>query len=187
MALYEIEYYREFDSPHRSEIFEDLTYGKIELSNEEVTTLVKLIQEKGTTDVEVLKLQEIHPDLYEKLRVAYYNLAYNAEELISLWTGFDLETYNVFEVLEHCESNCGYTFEYEEEDYIDEDGELDEDMLEDDKIENFTEWLEDYLYDLSHEEAKNFFYEHLNGAVDLDDLTYNIDIPDEIIELARGK
>ena len=70
---------------------------------------------------------------------------------------------------------------------IDEDGELDEDMLEDDKIENFIEWLEDYLYDLSNEEVKKFFYEHLNGTVDLDDLTYNIDIPSEIIELARGK
>ena len=53
----------------------------VELSDEEVDILVKLIKEKGTTDVEDLDLENLYPDIYEKLADSYRDMVYIAEEL----------------------------------------------------------------------------------------------------------
>ena len=55
--------------------------GILELDDNEVSLLINIIKEKKTSDVDELGIEESHPDLYEKLRQAYYDMAYKAEEL----------------------------------------------------------------------------------------------------------
>ena len=54
--------------------------GILELYDNEVSLLIN-IKEKKNSDVAELGIEELHPDLYEKLRQAYYDMAYKAEEL----------------------------------------------------------------------------------------------------------
>ena len=53
----------------------------LELDDNEVSLLINIIKEKKTSDVDELGIEESHPNLYEKLRQAYYDMAYKAEEL----------------------------------------------------------------------------------------------------------
>ena len=55
--------------------------GILELDDNEVSLLINIIKEKKTSDVDELGIEESHPDLYEKLRQAYYDMAYKAAEL----------------------------------------------------------------------------------------------------------
>ncbi len=86
----------------------------------------------------------------------------------------------------YCEENCGFNFEFDEEDYT-EDGELDEDALEDDKTEAFNDWLDDYVAGLEDDEVKDFFYNHMNAGLELEDVEYSVEIPEAIIKLAEKK
>ena len=54
--------------------------GILELDDNEVSLLIN-IKEKKNSDVAELGIEELHPDLYEKLRQAYYDMAYKAAEL----------------------------------------------------------------------------------------------------------
>ena len=55
--------------------------GILELDDNEVSHLINNIKEKKNSDVAELGIEELHPDLYEKLRQAYYDMAYKAAEL----------------------------------------------------------------------------------------------------------
>ena len=55
--------------------------GILELDDNEVSLLINIIKEKKTSDVDELGIEESHPNLYEKLRQAYYDMAYKAAEL----------------------------------------------------------------------------------------------------------
>ena len=162
--------------------------GYVELSDEEVATIVVLIKQKGTTDIEELELEEEYPDIYEKLREAYHDMAYDAEELHWLWEGYESGyfEYDTDELMAYCEEKCGFNFEFDEEDYT-EDGELDEDTLEEDKAEAFYDWLDDYVDCLEDDEVKDFFYNHMNAGLELDDVEYSVEIPEAIIKLAEKK
>lgn len=65
---------------HSGAVTEDGT-GTVELSDEEVDTLVRLMQEMGTADVEELELEDRCPEIFEKLDDAYRGMAWRAEEL----------------------------------------------------------------------------------------------------------
>ena len=115
-------------------------------------------------------------------------MAYNAEELHWLWEGYNngYFEYDTDELMAYCAENCGFNFEYNEEDYI-EDGELDEDTLEYDKMDAFNEWLDDYVNGLDDKDVKDFFYNHMNAGLDLDDIAYEVAIPENIIKMAEKK
>ena len=55
--------------------------GILELDDNEVALHIYNIKEKKNSDVAELGIEELHPDLYEKLRQAYYDMAYKAAEL----------------------------------------------------------------------------------------------------------
>ena len=55
--------------------------GILELDDNEVSLHIYNIKEKKNSDVAELGIEELHPDLYEKLRQAYYDMAYKAAEL----------------------------------------------------------------------------------------------------------
>ena len=169
----------------------------VELSDEEVNILIQLIKEKGTTDVDELDIATSHPALYEKLDNAYSKMAYNAEEMHWLWEGYNngYFEYDDEKLMNYCERELGFKFEYDEKDYyLDdpedlEDGEepdIDEDRIEEDKYEAFSEWLNDYVNELPDKEAKSFFYEHMNADLDMDNVAYSVEIPAGIIKKALG-
>lgn len=188
MALYSIENDTCLGFSHSGGAVNVEGEGYVELSDEEVAKIVDLIRQKGTTDIGKLNLEEVYPDIYEKLREAYYDMAYNEEELHWLWEGYNSSyfEYDADELKTYCEENCGFHFEYNKEDYI-EDGEFNEDALEDDRAEAFNDWLDDYVAGLEDDEVKDFFYNHMNANLELDDVKYSVGIPGAIIKLAEKK
>lgn len=187
MALYSIENDTCLGISHSGAVNIE-SEGYVELSDEEVGKIVDLIRQKKTTNIIGLGLEEKYPDIYEKLREAYYDMAYSEEELHWLWEGYNngYFEYNVGELMDYCEKNCGFHFEFDKEDYI-EDGEFDEDGLNDDMFEAFNDWLDDYVTGLEDDEVKLFFYNHMNARLELDDVKYSVEIPGAIIKLAEKK
>ena len=97
--------------------------GTVEFSQEEFDALVALIKSKNSADVEALNLQEELPEVYRKLDEAIRGAVVEAERHHWLLVGFyeGAYEYDVYEVMEYCEENCGFEFIYDEEEYMDED------------------------------------------------------------------
>ena len=117
----------------------------VELSDEEVDILVKLIKENDTTNVKKLDLKNLYPDLYSKLDDAYRDMAYNAEEMHWLWEGYynGYYEYDDDELMAYCEKELGFSFEFKPEEYFDED---DLEYYKED-----PESYEDEIYDVKSE------------------------------------
>ena len=194
MALYSIESEQCLGMSHHGAVTVN-GESAVELSDEEVDILVKLIKEKGTTDVEELDLENLYPDIYEKLDDAYRDMAYNAEELHWLWEGYNngYYEYDVYELMDYCEKNLGFSYEFKPEEYFDEDDleyykedpESYEDEIEEAKSEAFSEWLDDYISGLDDDDARDFFYEHMDADLNMDDVEYTVGIPQGIINKAQ--
>ena len=195
MALYSIESEQCLGMSHHGAVTVN-GESAVELSDEEVDILVKLIQEKGSTDVGDLDLKTLHPDIYKKLDEAYSDMAYRAEEIHWLWEGYNngYFEYDSEKLMDYCEKELGFEFEYDVKDYYlddpedleeGEEPEIDEDMLEEDKWDAFSEWLDDYLSDLSDDEARDFFYEHMDADLNMDGVEYTVGIPEAIIAKAK--
>ena len=195
MALYSIESEQCLGMSHHGAVTVN-GESAVELSDEEVDILVKLIQEKNSTDVGDLDLETLHPDIYKKLDEAYSDMAYRAEEIHWLWEGYNngYFEYDSEKLMDYCEKELGFEFEYNVKDYYlddpedleeGEEPEIDEDMLEEDKSDAFSEWLDGYLSDLSDDEAASFFYDHMNADLDLDYVAYTVGIPEAIIAKAK--
>lgn len=157
-------------------------YGTVELSDDEVSALVSLMREKGSTDVKELDLEASLPEVYKKLDEAFKDAAWIAT--LDHWyvTGYEdgVYEYDADAVMDYCAENCGFMFEDEE---LAE--ELDEDSLWDDRHDAFEEWFDSYIYDMLPQERIAFLQEHMNAEVELseDDLDYEVEIPDGVIQL----
>ena len=195
MALYSIESEQCLGMSHHGAVTVN-GESAVELSDEEVGILVKLIQEKNSTDVGDLDLETLHPDIYKKLDEAYSDMAYRAEEIHWLWEGYNngYFEYDSEKLMDYCEKELGFEFEYDVKDYYlddpedleeGEEPEIDEDMLEEDKSDAFSEWLDDYLSDLSDDEARDFFYHHMGAELNMDGVEYTVGIPLAIINKAK--
>ena len=194
MALYSIESEQCLGMSHSGAVTVN-GESAVELSDEEVDILVKLIKEKDSTDVKDLDLEHLHPDIYEKLDDAYYQMAYDAEEIHWLWEGYynGYYEYDDDELMAYCEKELGFSFEFNPEEYFDEDDleyykedpESYEDEIYDVKSEAFQEWLSDYVSGLSDDEARDFFYNHMDADLNLDDIDYTVEIPQAIIAKAQ--
>jgi hypothetical protein len=195
MALYSIESEQCLGMSHHGAVTVNVE-SAVELSDEEVDILVKLIQEKNSTDVGDLDLETLHPDIYKKLDEAYSDMAYRAEEIHWLWEGYNngYFEYDSEKLMDYCEKELGFEFEYDVKDYYlddpedleeGEEPEIDEDMLEEDKSDAFSEWLDDYLSDLSDDEARDFFYNHMDADLNMDGVEYTVGIPEAIIAKAK--
>ena len=194
MALYSIESEQCLGMSHHGAVTVN-GESAVELSDEEVDILVKLIKEKNSTDVGDLDLETLHPDIYEKLREAYYMMAYEAEEMHWLWEGYynGYYEYDTDELMAYCEKELDFSFEFKPEEYFDEDElknykedpESYEEEIYDEKYEAFSEWLSDYVEGLSDDEARDFFYDHMDADLNLDDIEYTVKIPQAIINKAQ--
>ena len=186
MALYSIESEQCLGISHSGAVNVN-GESAVELSDEEVDILVKLIKEKGTTDVEELDLENLHPVIYNKLNDAYYSMAYEAEEMHWLWEGYygSYFEYDEDKLKEYCKANCGFSYVFDkEENGYDEDEEVDEYEIEDAENEAFSEWLDEYLRGLSDDEVRDFFYNHMDADLDMDNVEYAVEIPQAIINKA---
>ena len=195
MALYSIESEQCLGMSHHGAVTVN-GESAVELSDEEVDILVKLIKEKNSTDVGDLDLETLHPDIYKKLDEAYSDMAYRAEEIHWLWEGYNngYFEYDSEKLMDYCEKELGFEFEYDVKDYYlddpedleeGEEPEIDEDMLEEDKSDAFSEWLDDYLSDLSDDEARDFFYNHMDADLNMDGVEYTVGIPEAIVAKAK--
>ena len=195
MALYSIESEQCLGMSHHGAVTVN-GESAVELSDEEVDILVKLIKEKGSTDIGDLDLEDLYPEIYKKLDEAYYKMAYDAEEMHWLWEGYynGYYEYDSEKLMDYCEKELGFEFEYDVKDYYlddpedleeGEEPEIDEDMLEEDKSDAFSEWLDDYLSDLSDDEARDFFYNHMDADLNMDGVEYTVGIPQAIIAKAK--
>ena len=155
----------------------------IELSDEEVKTLVSLIRDKQSTDFNKLGLKENYPDLYKKLDEAYRQLYYEAGKIDCLKEGHYLGIfeYDSKELKQYCIESCGYKYVASDTDFDEND---DEEILQ---PKHFEEWLDDYIDSLPYDELCDFFHDHLNADVDSFDpgCLYWVQIPKEIIKMAE--
>lgn len=103
-------------------------------------------------------------------------MAYDAEEKHWLREGFlnGYFDYDIDELMAYCKENCGYEYDDEEED-------------EDLEYDYFYSWLKDYVLSLNDEEAREFLKNQMDADVNMDDVEYEITIPEEIIEMAEKK
>ena len=196
MALYSIESELCLGMSHHGAVTVD-GESAVELSDEEVDILVKLIKEKESTDIGDLDLEDLYPDIYQKLDKAYYKMAYDAEEMHWLWEGYynGYYEYDDDELMAYCEKELDFSFEFDPEEYFDsesdiedykEDPESYEDEINDLKYEAFSEWLNDYVEGLSDDEARDFFYDHMGADLNMDGVEYTVGIPQAIINKAQG-
>lgn len=161
--------------------------GSVELTSDEVKTLVDLIQENGTSDVEELELEENYPDIYEKLDDACRSMAFAEAEYDWFWEGYSngFFEYDTEALLSYCKEHCGYVFEYDPEDYQDDDGNLDEEEIHCAELEDFEDWLSDYLESMNHGAFRLFAFDHLCDDPVVECYDYDVVIPDEIVEMAK--
>ena len=155
----------------------------LELTEEEVDSLVELIERKGTADMEELELEVALPEVYAKLDAACLQAARNAEE--DHWLEYGWENpdcgFDYVSAMKLAEEEYGYKFEYKEEDFLDGDGVLDEDAVEEAQMEHFCEWLTEYKDSLNGEKKREFMRRFVD--VDVENVDYEVEIPEDIVSM----
>ena len=157
--------------------------GYVDLTDEETNTLVALVKEKQTRDVEELNIENTHPDLYKKLEKAYYNMKFMA------WVEEGINSGGIVpnedeDLMEWCKQNAGFAYDPNKRAAAEDD--FDEEELEETDKEcfQFDEWLPDYIDTLDNDQAFDFFYNHLSAHVDLSLSEVKVKIPGKILEMA---
>jgi superfamily I DNA/RNA helicase len=154
-----------------------------------VETLVALIREKQTTDIEELDVETSHPDIYKLLRdeivVMLHNAVsgYDMREFIFA-DGWDVDT---DELIDYCRQNCGF-----KDSYFDEKNEETHKIKEEQFYDRFWAWYHDYVDTAPFEEIHNLFYELYDTEYECDELGFeyyqdyypSIFIPQQIIDMA---
>ena len=161
--------------------------GYVELTDEDVENLISLMRRKNSIEVDELELKDTYPEIYKKLDLAYYEMTANAEEEHWLEWGYHNSECHNFEssdMIEFLKSKDAWHFEYDENDFLDEDGEVDEDELSEAENEYMYEAMDKYFYSVSGDELKNFLKDIVGIDVDLTFVEYEVKIPQEIIDMA---
>jgi hypothetical protein len=185
-------------------------YGEFEMPDEYVETLVALIREKQTTDIEELDVETSHPDIYKLLRDETVELLHRAaiyhdmRELI-LDDGWDVDT---DELIDYCRQNCGlknsefyeiYEEYFDSDDDDDEEDDFDEEAYVEvhkkrgkDFYDCFWAWYRHYVDTAPYEDIDELFHAlydpdykcDFSFEDDFDDDT-DLFIPQQIIDLAN--
>ena len=122
----------------------------VELSDEEVQTLVDLMQERNLYDVEKLHLEKTNPDIYNKLNEACESIATKAVIAEALRDAhYDGDDY-WDRLYEYCETHYGYN----------------------ESLGNFNRWLDAYVSNLNSKELRNLYN---NADIDLWNEVLNFD------------
>lgn len=187
MPSFEIELEICLGFSHCGGVYND-EYGDVELTDEEVDQLVTLMREEESSDIEDLELEERLPEIYKKLDDAYRELAYKAEEEHWLEEGYNHYECHNFEkadMIAYIKEKGEWNFEYNEEEFLDENGQPDEEAIFDAECEYlYEEALDDYLAGLDGEERYDFLRNKVGIDVDPQGCEYEIKIPEEIVKIA---
>lgn len=174
--------------------------GTVELSDNDVATLVSLIREKKTDDIEELELENKYPEIYKKLFEAHAEIADTIVDDHWYWEIFcsgDIG-YDVEKLMDYCKDHHGFVSqsdrlwqlddeeEIEDEDY--EDDEADYEYDKEKEIDEFLDWFHDLMGDLSLAERNEIFTGPL--AMELNDYgaspdEFEVKIPTEIVGMAK--
>ena len=49
----------------------------------------------------------------------------------------------------------------------------------------FHDWLDDYVRSLSDDDAAEFMRDHMDAEVDVDEVEYTVNVPEDIIKKAK--
>lgn len=177
---------------HNGEVVTDGD-GTVELSEEQVRQLVDLIRENGgETDVNALGLKEKYPIIYELLDNAYRAVAQKAEYDYWVIAGYENGGYETpeEESIEKCEQEYGFKFEFDEAKYREENGyspdqEIEDYLIEEAKQEAFYDWVEEYRSKHYGDDEVNFLSDVFDIVPNVDDVEYIVEIPKEILEMAK--
>lgn len=124
--------------------------AKVELSDEEVHILVELMQEHNSYDVEVINLEQLHSDIYDKLNEVCESIAEDVVIAEALREAhYDGDDY-WDRLYEYCEMHCGYKGS---SDY-------------------FNRWMYKYASNLNSKEIRNLY---ANADIDLWDEVLSLD------------
>ena len=157
--------------------------GSVVLSKRDVETLVKLIREKGTTEVEELGLESTHPKLYQKLYRAYRKM--DSETTIRHWLWQDYEYGECDKQMEalkkYCKRYCGWHFDPDSV-WCD-----DEDDLEEEENMDFRQWFGEFFDEVDIKKLEHIFYHVLKAERVEEIIEPYVKIPKAIIDMAEGK
>ena len=167
--------------------------GSFSLEEEDVHALVKLIRDKGgKTDIVELDLIGSLPNIYETIHEAYRDAVAEATTNHMILEGYRNGYFEENDgVIESLEEEGLFKFDPDlealrEDLGLDEDDEISDEDIEDAKEEAFEEWKDEYFNSLS-EEDQVFFIERyyiVNTDNSTDDYDINLEIPQEIVDLA---
>jgi hypothetical protein len=176
-----------YDGYSHTEAMTSRVKGTVELADEDVATLVKLMRENGTSDVDELGLEETEPRMYNILYEACSDACFASAQIDAL-----LECYydGVFDCdkgafIEFCFS-LGFKLKRDMEEYQDSDGNFLWYKMTDFEDFEFRHWLEKYVKSMSLYEAEKFFKDYVNGELEEYETDYDISIviPQAIIDMA---
>lgn len=176
-----------YDGYSHTEAMTSRVKGTVELSDEDVATLVKQMRESGTSDIDELELEETEPRIYNILYEACSDACFTSAQIDAL-----LECYydNVFDCdkdafIDFCYS-LGFRLKRDKEEFLDSDGNCCRYMMTDFELFEFRHWLENYVKSMSLDEAEDFFKEYVNGELEEYETDYDISvvIPQAIIDMA---
>ena len=194
MSLYSIESEKVLGITHTGEVTVN-GESAVELTDEEVAILVRLIRENDTTDVEDLDLENLYPAIFDKLDTACRDMEFRAEEMHWLMEGYQSHYFDYDErkLMAYCEENLGFAYEFKPEDYFNddeleeylEDPESFEDTINDIVSEAFNDWLDDYIDKATDDQLRDLFYNHMECDLDMDPVSYTVQIPPAIIKMAE--
>lgn len=124
--------------------------AKVELSDEEVQILVELMQEHNSYDVEVINLEQLHSDIYDKLNEEYESIAEDVVIAEALREAhYDGDDY-WDRLYEYCEMHCGYKG----------------------SSDDFNRWMYKYASNLNSKDLRNLY---ANADIDLWDEVLSLD------------
>ena len=178
-------------------------HGEFEMADADVETLVALIREKKTTDIDELGIEQSHPAIYEQLNeeidlMRYYSARGHSmrEAIFNAECEWDVDT---DELIDYCRQNCGFKDSYfdeeDEEDLgFDYDGDFDEEAYakaqrekEEEFYDRFWAWYHHYVDTAPNEDIDKLFHRLYDKNYECDfNFDYDTDpfIPQQIIDMA---
>ena len=136
MAQYKIEFNR-YDGWSEQDGEIPVESAFVELSDDEVQALVDIMKKEGTHDVAELDLEELYPDVYEKLAETCDSIAWDiaVAEAIREVHYYDEEDTFLDKLQEYCEMEYGY----------------------DESQGDFRRWLSNYIASWSCKELESLY------------------------------
>jgi hypothetical protein len=151
-------------------------YGEFEMADADVETLVALIREKGTTDINELGIEQSHPTIYDLLEKEIYKIYQIA--VTAHFIREEIDDYFEYDdgVIDYCIQKYGFD--------PDEECEDEEEEYEAKLHSRFVNWISFYASTLSDKELVDFNSDTINIAIDFNADEFALEIPRQIIDLA---